>query len=122
MRLEKVMNGSQPLLNGENNKQITTTATERSTVQSSIEKEIALHKGKVINKDQVETVVSKLNEFIEPLRTNLKFQFHDKLNEYYVTVVNPLTDEIIKEIPPKKMLDMYADMAELMGIIIDKKI
>lgn len=81
-----------------------------------------LHKEIVINKNTVETVVSKLNNLIEPLRTDLKFQYHEKLNEYYVTVVNPLTSEVIKEIPPKKMLDMYAEMAELMGILIDEKI
>jgi len=74
------------------------------------------------SKEQVETMVHKLNDFIEPLRTNLRFQLHDKLNEYYVEVVNPMTDEVIKEIPPKKMLDMYAYMAELMGLIIDQKI
>lgn len=77
---------------------------------------------KIINKDKVNTVVSQLNGFIEPLRTNLQFKLHEELNEYYVTVVNPLTNEIIKEIPPKKMLDMYAAMAEYMGILIDEKI
>lgn len=81
-----------------------------------------LHKEIVINKNTVETVVSKLNKLIEPLRTDLKFQYYEKLNEYYVTVVNPLTSEVIKEIPPKKMLDMYAEMAKLMGILIDEKI
>lgn len=75
-----------------------------------------------INKDKVETVVSQLNGFIEPLQTNLQFKLHEELNEYYVTVVNPLTNEVIKEIPPKKMLDMYAEMAQFMGILIDEKI
>jgi len=74
------------------------------------------------NTEEVQTVVSKMNEFIEPLRTNLKFVFHDELNEYYVTIVHPKTNEVIKEIPPKKMLDMYAAMAELMGFFIDEKI
>ncbi|OZU88795.1 flagellar biosynthesis protein FlaG [Virgibacillus indicus] len=121
MRLEKVMNESQPLLNGEHNKQMT-TAMNKSAEQAGNDNKIALHKEIVINKDKVESVISKLNEIIEPLRTNLKFQYHEKLNEYYVTVVNPLTDEVIKEIPPKKFLDMYADMAELMGILVDEKI
>lgn len=76
----------------------------------------------MINELEVKKAVSSLNGFIEPLQTNLKFVFHDELNEYYVTVVNPSTDEIIREIPPKKMLDMYAAMAEYMGILIDEKI
>lgn len=77
---------------------------------------------KVVHKHDVEIVVDQMNEFIDPLQTNLKFVFHDELEEYYVTVIDPLTDEIIKEIPPKKMLDMYAAMADFMGILIDKKI
>lgn len=76
----------------------------------------------IYTKEAMEAMVQKTNEFIEPLRTNLKFQLHEKLEKYYVEVVNSTTDEVIKEIPPKKMLDMYAEMAELMGIIIDQKI
>lgn len=94
-------------------------AIEASAIQTKREQP---DNKEVINQDKVQTVVSKMNEFIEPLRTNLKFVFHDELNEYYVTVVNPLTNEVVKEIPPKKMLDMYAEMTELMGIFIDHKI
>lgn len=70
----------------------------------------------------IQKIVFKMNNFIEPLQTNLKFVFHDELNEYYVTVINPLTNEVIKEIPPKKMLDMYAAMAQLMGFFIDRTV
>lgn len=71
---------------------------------------------------EVETVVDKLNGFIDPARTNLKFVFHEQLNEYYVTVIDPITKETIKEIPSKKLLDMFASMAEHMGLLIDRKI
>lgn len=74
------------------------------------------------DKEDVKKVVDQMNQFMEPIRTNLKFQFHDTLHEYYITVVDPITDEVIKEIPPKKMLDMYAAMAEFMGLLVDEKI
>lgn len=44
------------------------------------------------------------------------------LEEYYVTVVDQKTDKVLKKIPPKKMLDIYVSMAELMGILVDKKV
>lgn len=75
-----------------------------------------------IAKKDVEGVVEALNEFTDPMRTNLQFKLHEDLNEYYVAVVDPLTQEILKEIPPKKMLDMYAAMATYMGVLIDEKI
>lgn len=75
-----------------------------------------------VTKSKVKTTVEKMNDFIEPALSNLKFVYHEELEEYYVTVVDPLTKEVIKEIPPKKMLDMYAAMAEFMGILVDEKI
>lgn len=81
-----------------------------------------VHKEEVIHSSEVKTVVSKLNDFMDPVQTNLQFKYHEELNEYYVTVINPLTNEVIKEIPPKKMLDMFASMVEFMGILIDEKI
>jgi flagellar protein FlaG len=73
-------------------------------------------------KDKVEAVVKGLNEFLHPTHTSIKFKLHEKLNEYYVTVVDDSTNEVIKEIPSKKFLDMYADMTERLGILVDKKI
>ncbi|MGP4105573.1 flagellar protein FlaG [Virgibacillus sp. L01] len=116
MKLENALTGTHPLQNEEFNRQM---AAAKDKVA---EKKTALHDKEVINTDKVRTVVEKLNEFTETLRTDLKFEYHEKLNEYYVTVVNPLTDEVIKEIPPKNMLDMYAAMAEFMGILVDEKI
>lgn len=70
---------------------------------------------------KVATAVEKMNEFINSAQTNLKFVFHEELNEYYVTVINPLTNEVLKEIPPKKILDMYAAMTEFLGLLVDEK-
>lgn len=73
-------------------------------------------------KEDVSVVVDKLNNFLEPVVTNLKFVLHEELEEYYITIVNPQTNEVIKEIPPKKLLDMYVAMAKYMGLLVDEKI
>lgn len=39
-----------------------------------------------------------------------------------VKVVNTETDEVIREIPPEKILDMVAKMWELAGIMVDEKV
>jgi flagellar protein FlaG len=73
-------------------------------------------------KEKLEAVVKGLNEFLQPAHTSIKFKLHEKLNEYYVTVVDDNTNEVIREIPAKKLLDMYADMAEHVGLLVDKRI
>jgi len=75
-----------------------------------------------MDQEDLEQVVDQFNDFLKPLRTNLKFTLHDKLDKYYVEIVDPLTKETLREIPPKEMLDMYAAMAEFMGILVDHKI
>jgi flagellar protein FlaG len=39
-----------------------------------------------------------------------------------VQIVDEVTMEVVKEIPNKKFLDMYAEMIDFMGIFVDKKI
>lgn len=77
---------------------------------------------KSLDKGQVKEMVEAMNQFMEPTHSALKFEYHEKLEEYYVTIINSDTNEVIKEVPPKKMLDMYASMAELLGIIVDKRL
>jgi flagellar protein FlaG len=75
-----------------------------------------------ISRDNLQHKIEAMNKFIQPISTSVKFEFHEKLNEYYVKIIDSNTSETVKEIPSKKFLDMYASMAEHMGIIVDKKI
>jgi flagellar protein FlaG len=74
------------------------------------------------SKEQLNNAVKSLNEFLKPPHTSLKFEIHDKLNEYYVTIVDDVTKEVVREIPSKKLLDMHAAMKEFIGLLFDKKI
>ncbi len=75
-----------------------------------------------VPKDVLQEKVESMNEFLIPTHTSLKFQLHDQSEEYYVQVVDDKTKEVIREIPDRKFLDMYAAMAELVGIVVDEKI
>ncbi|GEK31505.1 hypothetical protein KZO01_18140 [Kurthia zopfii] len=66
--------------------------------------------------------VNKMNEFMEHNNKNSKFIFHEGLGKYYVEVVDSKTNEVIKEIPPKELLDAYYEMQKLIGNIVDKSI
>jgi flagellar protein FlaG len=70
-------------------------------------------------KEKVQEAVDSLNTFLNPTHTAIRFEYHEK---YYVKVVDDVTDETIREIPPKKLLDFYAAMTEFVGIMVDEKI
>ena len=98
---------------------------DRSATKENQQKDttnVKIEKYGKAQREAVEEAVDNLNQFLEPSRRNLKFELHDKLDKYYVSVIDQATDEVIKEIPPKKILDMYAAMAEFMGLLVDEKI
>ncbi|CAM3979422.1 flagellar protein FlaG [Mesobacillus zeae] len=107
--------------------------------QHRISESIGMHSGKIeeiysglpqderaqegmLPREKVEEIVEGLNDFVQASLTSIRFEFHEKLHEYYVTVVDTETDEVVREIPPKKMLDIYAAMTEFLGLMVDKKI
>lgn len=66
--------------------------------------------------------IEGLNQFLKPANTSLHFQLHDELDKYYVQLVDKETEEVIKEIPSEKLLDIYANMLESIGLLVDHKI
>lgn len=66
--------------------------------------------------------VNKLNQFMETNNKNSKFIFHEGLGKYYVEIVDARTEEVVKEIPPKELLDAYFEMQKMIGKIVDKSV
>ncbi|WP_018930997.1 flagellar protein FlaG [Gracilibacillus lacisalsi] len=121
MEVGKMITGSPLMQQTESTLELSTSARERSNNHEQAKQQL-LNGNVDLNKDQLQSMVDGLNSFLEPSNTSIRYELHDKLDRYYVTIVDRDTDEVVKEIPPKKMLDVYASMAELMGFIVDEKI
>ncbi|WP_394188496.1 flagellar protein FlaG [Paenisporosarcina quisquiliarum] len=72
--------------------------------------------------EKAKKMTESINRFMETTNTNLRFQYHEDLKEYYVTIVDSKTNELVKEIPSKKLMDIYAAMRDFLGIMVDRKI
>ncbi|WP_312504877.1 flagellar protein FlaG [Lysinibacillus sp.] len=75
-----------------------------------------------ISPEKLQQAVDAINDFLNVNYSSSKFVYHEDLGQYYVTVVNQDTDEIVKEIPPKKLLDAFYEMQKMVGMIVDEKI
>ncbi|MDL5376604.1 flagellar protein FlaG [Exiguobacterium mexicanum] len=60
---------------------------------------------------KLEVAIEKANQSLELQRTGLKFIKHEKLNDYYIQIVDT-NNEVIREIPSKKSLDFFAAFME----------
>lgn len=75
-----------------------------------------------IPKEKVQKAVDAINEFMILHNRNSKFVMHDGLDRYFVQVVDSKTEEVIREVPPRKLLDAYYTMQKFLGLIVDEKI
>ncbi|WDV07480.1 flagellar protein FlaG [Lysinibacillus irui] len=96
-----------------------------STVTDSqlvVEKATTVGEEQEISKEKLQQAVDVVNEFLEINHSSSKFIYHEGLERYYVTIVNRDTEEVVKEIPPKKLLDAFYEMQKMVGMIVDEKI
>ena len=98
-----------------------TTSKSQLVTQSQGEK-ISTTEGQEISKEKLQSVVDTVNEFLQINHNASKFVLHDGLDRYFVQVVDTQTEEVVKEIPPKKLLDAFYEMQKLLGMIVDEKI
>lgn len=89
----------------------------------SIEDEnINNEKNKEIKEKDIKESIKKLNKFLQGEKTHLEYERHEVFkNQFIIKIVDNKTKKVIKEIPPKKILDMVAEICKLAGVIVDRK-
>lgn len=74
-----------------------------------------------VSPDKVKKAVNEINQKIRPTHTSCQFSYHEKTNRITIKVIDDDTEEVIREIPPEKALDMLAKTLELEGILVDER-
>lgn len=93
----------------------------RQNKQNTLTKEFS--EEEYLPPEKAKRMTDSFNQLLEDTtNTKLRYEFHEELERYYVTLVNSETDQVVREIPNRKLMDMYAAMLEFVGIFVDKKI
>jgi flagellar protein FlaG len=72
--------------------------------------------------EEVIASLEKANKMVDGYDRRFEISVHEKTGNVMVKVINSITDEVIREIPSEKVLDMVAGFMETAGIIVDKRI
>jgi len=51
----------------------------------------------------------------------LQASVHEKTNRLHVKIIDTDTNEVVREIPPEKTLDLFAKVLEMAGILVDER-
>jgi len=74
-----------------------------------------------LDEDTLIKMINKANKAFEAKYTRLEFSIHKETHEIVVKVYDKETNELIREIPPEKILDIIAKLWELAGIFVDER-
>ena len=96
-------------------------ATSIDSYNRNHDKALNPGKNEEYNKVKLEKSVEKLNSFLKDEKTHAEYEFHEDLNRIMVRIVNDETDEVILEVPPKKIIDAVAALCEAAGVLLDEK-
>lgn len=111
--------GINPNINMNNTGAIQVEKSSRENKE--IKNEIVEKKEIKVDRKELDSAVDKANRVLFKNNSHLKFEIHDKTNQVMVSIIDDESGEVLKEIPPKKMLDMVAKLWEIAGIFVDEK-
>lgn len=72
-------------------------------------------------RETLNQVLNQANQYTLGENAQFEFKIHEGTGRTLVRLVNIESGEILKEIPPQKMLDIVADIWDAMGINVDRK-
>jgi flagellar protein FlaG len=86
-------------------------------------KEVDISKRPEPNMDEKQLLefIEKTNKAFEGTSCSFRYAVHDVTKQIMVKVIDRETQEVIKEFPPEKILDMVAKMWEVAGILVDER-
>lgn len=72
------------------------------------------------SKKELDNALKKINNFMKDEHTRAEYSIHKDFGTLMIKIVDEDTNEVILEVPPKKILDMVASMCKQFGLF-DRK-
>ena len=72
-------------------------------------------------REQVETAVKAVKDFIQPMTGSLEFTLDEESGETVIKITDPSTKELIRQIPSKEMLEIAQALDRLQGLLVKQK-
>ncbi|MDW8799701.1 flagellar protein FlaG [Clostridium sp. A1-XYC3] len=80
-----------------------------------------LNNNQDISEKDIKKAIDKFNKLLEDNDTHVEYELYGKTKELTIKIINNKTKEIVKELPPKRLIDMINKLCELAGVFVDQK-
>lgn len=75
-----------------------------------------------LDRAQLEDALEKLTRSADLFNKGLQFQIHDETHRLIVRVIDRETEQVIREIPPERILDLVASIEAFLGLLFDERV
>lgn len=93
--------------------------TDRSSVQGDVEQKEPVFAVKDPTMNSIESAFSSANSKLS--KTRCEYSYDEDTKRVSIKVYDKDSDELIREVPPEKSLEMLQRILELAGIMVDEK-
>lgn len=94
--------------------------TNESSMNQKVAEKNPYKEPSAADNDKIKKAIEKMNAQLP--NAEAKFGIHEATNRVMIKLVDKDTQEVIKEFPPEKTLDMIAKCMELAGVLVDEKL
>lgn len=74
-----------------------------------------------VNRAELERAVEQMTRTARIFHTNLEFSTHEETGRILVRVIDNDTGQVVREIPPQKLLDAAASIQQALGLLFDER-
>ncbi len=71
--------------------------------------------------EELTRALEGMNAFVGASNSHIQFALHQEAQRMMVEVINNDTQEVIKTIPAKELLDLAAKIGEMVGMLLDRR-
>ncbi|MGE7825177.1 flagellar protein FlaG [Paenibacillus sp. NPDC093718] len=74
-----------------------------------------------LGEDQLQSLIEHGNKVLQRMDTRLQWSIHEESQQLIVKVMDTQTNEILREIPPEKYLELVQNLCEQVGLFLDER-
>lgn len=124
MKIESVDNASYAKAvkgsNSTSDKRVERAEVAAQNKNAEVKKQNVTEREEISDKMVIDAI-EKANQAIKSVYREFQFSIHEATKQISIKVLDTETKEVIREIPPEKVLDMVAKMWEMAGIMVDER-
>lgn len=74
-----------------------------------------------LSRDEIDTIAGEINAAIEIINTRIAFEIEEKSGRVVIKVVDNVTGEVLRQIPPPQLLGVMQKLMDLVGLLVDER-